>query len=339
MFIEASTALEGLAGRMSDGQLTGSCSTAAITAAGVAATTLTLPAPGTGDLRPIEKITFGELRALGRLNCLEGFDVEGYIEAETAYGATLEQLGKRFAAQPSLDGLVSLIDNQPQLTVTLAQRFRDDIVGPDTSTLSVRWEYGTRNLNSVLEEFRFLRAEKPKEDGDLLIFEAYSAIAGEDFERHRRQNRFTFTGKVEHREAFDLPHAYMQTVTDPMTGMDSQISRMASVSGNSLTDASLSLLWTRLFPKGGGPIDEENPEETNRVPRLSLSVEAMFLDDDDGMRRKDRMIGRLSYSLPLPSGMSLPFTLTYANHGEFLAEDDDKLSAHIGLSYKFNRSE
>ena len=66
--------------------------------------------------------------------------------------------------------------------------------------------------------------------------------------------------------------------------------------------------------------------------RIDISLEYIDVDGDDELMR-DRGIARLSYALPLPGGLSLPFTLTYANHSKFVGEQDDVLSTHVGLSY------
>ena len=36
------------------------------------------------------------------------------------------------------------------------------------------------------------------------------------------------------------------------------------------------------------------------------------------------------------SGMAIPFSLVYANHEKFLPDSDSRLSAHIGIKYKFD---
>ena len=39
------------------------------------------------------------------------------------------------------------------------------------------------------------------------------------------------------------------------------------------------------------------------------------------------------------STSSLPLTLTYANHGRYLGEQDQELSAHFGVSFKLGDKE
>ncbi len=311
--------------------LVAGCSAGALAGAGVPASAL-----------DIQQVTFGQIKKLSASGCLGGFDADAYAAAETAFGDQLAELGRRFETQPSVDGLVSLIDNQPQLTVTGSYRFRDDVVGPDSWNLSLKWEMGSRNLNAVLQEYRWLEAEGFAEDvsdssirADSLRAEAFARVSGGTEARHRAQNRWTFTAAVNHSDALEISHSYELQAIDPQTMMEIEIPRSATVVRDSLTDLTFNVQWSRLVRWGLAASAEDQGAAENRVPRLSVSVEGQLFDSDDP-DRKDRVVGRLSYTVPLPSGMSLPFTVTYANRGEFLGEQDEKFSAHLGLSYKLS---
>ena len=75
-------------------------------------------------------------------------------------------------------------------------------------------------------------------------------------------------------------------------------------------------------------------------PRFHLSWE--YIDVSDDPMRQDRMVAIATYEIPVPegtwvpwpAGTSIPLSLSYANHSEFLGEPDEQLSAHFGISYK-----
>ena len=53
-------------------------------------------------------------------------------------------------ARSSLDRLAELVEQQPQLLFTLAHDFRDEIVGPESTSATVTWELNGRNFGAFL---------------------------------------------------------------------------------------------------------------------------------------------------------------------------------------------
>ena len=53
--------------------------------------------------------------------------------------------------------------------------------------------------------------------------------------------------------------------------------------------------------------------------------------------RHNQLIGKVSYTLPLAGGTTLPVSLVWANRPEFVGEQKHLFSAHVGISYKLER--
>jgi hypothetical protein len=68
---------------------------------------------------------------------------------------------------------------------------------------------------------------------------------------------------------------------------------------------------------------------------VKLDLVASYEDVGDDPNRQDRGIASLTFTRKVGM-MDIPFSIVYANHGEFLPDVDARLSAHVGL--KFNMS-
>jgi hypothetical protein len=127
-------------------------------------------------------------------------------------------------------------------------------------------------------------------------------------------------------------------VTDPTTGQDVILSRLASVDVDKSHELEAKAQWTCLVPAlqfgGAGAATTAAAGAVARelIPRFTLTAE--YTDVTGDPNRQDRLIALLEYSMPIRGGMAIPVTLTYANHSKFLGGQDKQLSAHIALSYR-----
>jgi hypothetical protein len=76
--------------------------------------------------------------------------------------------------------------------------------------------------------------------------------------------------------------------------------------------------WSRKFLAAG----EGEP--------VRLDFTGRYEDVSDDPERRDRGVVTLTVTRKI-GGAEVPFGIVYANHGEFLGDVDERLSAHVGL--------
>lgn len=274
-----------------------------------------------------QSLTFEQIRQLDRGADLAADLIAGLqeiAEHEQAYGGSLAGL--------RLDALPALIDNQPQLVFSYSQRLPDEVVGPDEWTFGLHYEHGRRNFNRLLG----------RRDGGETATTALSDLARDP--SVSAEAKWIVDFSYTDRSAYRRSHEYTTTAVGA-DGETVEVPQLAEVDLPGSEDLRGKLSYTRFV---GAPMVERSatspalaatlPEvlaeslpKLESRPRLTFSLEGRWVDDP---RRQDRVVGSLSYDVPLSASLVLPLTITYANRSEFLGEQDDVLGAHIGLSYK-----
>lgn len=300
-----------------------------------------------GDKEWKERVTFGEIQQAINTSKLAQNDYDDYLKALREYASALGRFADRFVSGPNLDDIAPLIDNQPQLVLTGSYRERDQFVGPPAWAATFKLEMGSRNLNTVRSEYARLaeesrikgtQEEDPQHDLKLR-YQAFENVIKNNL--HRRQNKLIVTASYKGVSSYKLDYPYKQTVTDPASGQDVILSRLASVDVDKSHELEAKAQWTCLVPAlqfgGAGAAATAAagaPGSVARelIPRFTLTAE--YTDVTGDPNRQDRLIAMLEYSMPIRGGMAIPVTLTYANHSKFLSGQDKQLSAHIALSYR-----
>ncbi len=265
---------------------------------------------------------------------IPGFDLAAYEAALKAkikalYAVKSQTLVWRFS-----ETLPALIDNQPQFVVTGAVRNAHDLVGADLYSITTSYELGLVNFNSVIKEYRRLRRKyqdaraEQGPQGQLkppTPFEAYRNVAGR--RKVLNEDKIVFSATYKTQRAYDVSYDYVETVTDPLSGTEVTVPHMANADLPSAHEVHAQVNWTRFV----------TPKKTGEAtPRVDFSIE--YVDVSNDPSRQNRLIGRVTYTLASQGGVGIPLTLTYANHSEFLGEQDRVLSAHVGVSYKVCRN-
>ncbi len=196
--------------------------------------------------------------------------------------------------------LADLINNQPQLNVSLEYRPRRDLVGPTELTGKLRLEFGGENMNDLRA---FCSGARQFDASCLRSYTAQPGVRA----RVRRGARGWLSADVSQREGYDLDL--------PDDGV------------------SISLARDRKLAISGGlgsyvGVDEEGTE----TGRWDLKVEYDFHDGDS--ERQDRLLAGLTYTHRVSASSSAVVGLSWANKPEFLDQDLRRLGAHIGFSYK-----
>jgi hypothetical protein len=278
---------------------------------------------------PVDTLTFGQIRRAISDGRLQGFDLDGYIECLRAQG---EILGKLDAATRALhfEALPALIDNQPQLTLSATYHDPNKFVGQRTYGVRITIETGNRNFNSVLRAYR-----QALEKGNVTVINqptpvdvnslenAIEEVAAET--KAATQTKLVFNFGFQHHDQYDLEYTYQNSAAAMQRPAAVQTPGSVSLHLPASDEWTAKLQWSTLFLAtsiaGGNP-------------RLDISAEFLKVRNDPA--RQDRTVARVSYTVPLQGGGSLPFTLTYANRGEFLGQQNKLLSAHLGLSWKID---
>ena len=253
-----------------------------------------------------------------------------------------DQLGKY-----KLSHLGTMVANQPQFTITGAYRDRDDLVGGDELVFTAKLEIGSANLNRAMSHYK----KRHSADPSYTKLDAYEWAI--EKLKVRAQNRTSVSVTYKERAAWNPSYPYLLEIPNPTGGDPTEVEKVAMLSVPKGQDLCIKVSWSRTIKRSSGSVKSRGlvqqaaalgkeagiPElaglgraELDVPARIDLSFEFIDVDGDDPLMQ-DRGIARISYALPLPGGLSLPFTLTYANHSKFLGEQDDDLSTHIGLSY------
>lgn len=250
-----------------------------------------------------------------------------------------------------LSHLAAMLANQPQVTITAAYRDRDPLIGGDETVVTGKLEIGSANLNRAMSHYKKTKRVKKAEGKTYSKLEAYEWAIEEL--KVQAQNRTSISVTYKERAAWNPSYAYTLEVPDPASGDVTTFDKVATLGVPSAQDWCIKASWSRTFRRSAGSVKSRGlvqraaelgqlagvseladlgQAELDVPARIDLSLEYIDVDGDDPLTR-DRGIARVSYALPLPGGLSLPFTLTYSNHSKFLGEQDDVLSTHIGLSY------
>ena len=250
------------------------------------------------------------------------FDAIGNAAAAAELKAAVEQGQEEALAEEDSDqeiwmeaGLghfADLLDNQPQLNVAAQQSFRDDLVGGDETTGKVSYEWGRANLNNA---FRTKRCQDelntPATDTiDPVLLDRclteYTAFVNKYKDHLKDGEKFSLSAEYRDLKArtFDLP-------AQGLTGLTL----------NGAKKVIVNVGYGRYFvdPTGG-----------NEPVRLDFV--GRYEDVSDDPMRQDRGVATLTVTRKFGT-ISVPLGIVFANHGEFLGEVDEELSAHVGLKF------
>lgn len=213
----------------------------------------------------------------------------------------LERLFIKGLIKPQLANFSQLVSNQPQLIFSGSYRDRNELVGPDEVSLSVKYERGLTNINSLR---RNICSSKTCE----INLESYK----EQFNSKKFNNNLNAANRV----YLGLEYSDID---------DHEFVRAAS----------------RYFKKGGAKITgkagyarnitlADNGTPLARVD-VGLSYEE-FLKNAEG---NDRLIATIAYTRKLSENVSLPITLEYANKSAFLSDEGKQFGGNIGIKWDF----
>lgn len=220
-----------------------------------------------------------------------------------------------------LNQFAALVNNQPEFQGSLRVAVRDNVTGPDETTLRVNYEYGFVNLN------RFFGGKWRQPLGAPCL-DSTSADS----------RRSALDGG----KAQDCLSAFLAYVGDPKRKQQLERGDRVSVS---LEYTDIDSLEVPL-PDGLDPIMLPSAEklkisagygrllevDDSGMPLSRIDFMASYEDISDDPSRQDRALASLTYTRQI-GGLAVPLGVVWASKAEFLPEVDEQISAHLGIRF------
>ena len=209
-------------------------------------------------------------------------------------------------AEAHIDLLPKLIDNQPQLSAIGSYHTPGKLGGANEIAATLEFHMGRENINSV-------RRRCPGMTGDALascLSRQLALLATNGMST----DKWVLTATYKKTNAYNVTAADLGLQPPPVgfTPVAVQESNVLSVKGQG---------GMLLSEMGGKPM------------RADASLEIVRAKNN-GVRTPNRAVAKVTISLPLGDNITVPLSVTYANKPEFLGDPDERLGAHLGLSYR-----
>jgi len=253
----------------------------------------------------LEQLPLSEIPADRRVEFMRA--LESFAQDEAAIEADLrtrvDDAGLRYFAD--------LVSNQPQLFFSLESRIRDDFVGPNELAARLTWEFGFANINAYEKSYgRACRAldEPGRQVDESLLRECadtYSGFVNANRTRIRSGERFALSF-----EWVRIDDLHIMLAEDDVDFLIEGTSKLVAAVG-----------YGRLLMLD--PAQE---------PSLRLDASARYEDVSDDPTRQNRLIITVTLSKRF-GDLSIPISIVYSNHGEYLGDVDQRLSANIGIAF------
>jgi hypothetical protein len=241
-------------------------------------------------------------------------DLDPAVAARIESSARAEQ---RIAAntQGVIKAFATLLGNQPQIYGTAVYHYRNQIAGPTQYSAKFTYEASGNSLN------RFLRRNRDRCSIAQISQQAngldVSTTCVGALSAYARQIAGDMNAGASNRLA--VAFEYKRSAADRFT-----LTEPAPVSVD--TPSSHSLVYSIAY---GVPMATT---VENREGRFDFAVN--YEDVSDDPMRTDRLIASVTYSQKLTDTVTLPLSLVYANHADYLPQTDRRVGVHFGLNYK-----
>ena len=219
--------------------------------------------------------------------------VDASVASDTAYAQAMGDAG--------IFQFSDLVANQPQFTLAIEGRNRDQLVGPDDLEANLALEVG------VGANFNLLKRECAV--AELACYQKFLAT-------HRRL--------AEKKWRFKLQAAYQETdaYDSPISGVVLHLDQAQSLS------ASASF---------GGVLSFRQDAQGMTIEQNKFVLEASYEDVKGDDQRQNRLVATATLTQRVDQDLSLEVSFIWANKPQYRGEVDEELGARAGLRYKFNR--
>ena len=258
-----------------------------------------------------DKTVFADIAA----QCGEA--AERQVRALIAQGAAafLEPLvGLRNSLKnKGFDRFGELVANQPQLHVSLTSTEREPLVGADTTSGKLTYEWARVNLAHAMSKDCHRRLER---GGASELEPAFVDACAREYAAYvtARAAEIAQGDRI----SFSLEYESVDSLLVPLSTLlpGSDVEDFRSPSSKTRI---AKLGWSRNFAGG-----QEQPTRFDLV--------AGYEDVTDDPTRRDRLVATATFNMKV-GGVDMPFGIVYANRGKYLGEVDEQLSAHLGLKF------
>lgn len=241
------------------------------------------------------------------------------VMAQVEAAAAAEQKSST-RATAIVTALTQVINNQPQVYAGATYHYRNSLVGPDETSVKGTFELSPKSLN------RFLRANDsvcdPTKNTTSGKVNAANAAACTS-----RLIAFADTATQANagdRLAFAIEYKRAK-------GESVDLTKFMVVPPNTpvVRPGTTSLIYSLTY---GRPLTNAKIKDS----RIDVAVNYTNISNDPTM--KNRFVASITFSQKVSDTMTLPLTLTYANHTQYLPQTDRKVGVHFGVSYKIPNS-
>jgi hypothetical protein len=208
---------------------------------------------------------------------------------------------RAFFSKQNLDVISTLIDNQPQFTVTGSYRTPGKFGGPKQTALTGELQFGSENVNTLRAECHLM--------SDACI---------QDVVKKRLTNgvsssKWVVAASYTRNDNYKLSDLGLKGGNpSPFSAIDQRSSSEIIVKG-----------------QGGQQLTAGGP----KAIRADFAVEGHRVEKDR-VRNTNRWVAKATLTLPAGDNISIPVTVTWANKPEFLGDQRQTFGAHLGLSYR-----
>lgn len=208
---------------------------------------------------------------------------------------------RNFFTKQHLDVISSMIDNQPQAVLTSSYRSPGKYGGPKQTSITAELQYGPDNINAMRSECPIM--------GDACLQTAMQRRLTNGIST----DKLVLTGTYTRNQDYNLADL----------GLDSTVAGFQPVNLKSSSE---------LIVKGQAGRQLASTVGTENV-RADLSLEGHRVENDRS-RTTNRWVATATLTIPIGQNISVPVSVTYANRAEFLVNQNSKLAAHVGVSYR-----
>ena len=244
-------------------------------------------------------------------------DIMETLQQAASLNAAQTLEGQKAFVAAGLGNLATLIDNQPQISLTGSYRDLGPLSGPDETAATIEIQKGRNNLNTLYGDC----------DGSLnCVSKKLKSFNGDDA---LATDKFVFTASYKKQDKFSLASL----------GLPADVATFPGVRLDSNTEIKVRLQWGRqLRANLNGLSNLLGPAVTTAATsptkaRWDLAVNGIR-NSKGQLLTENRWVASWSLTVPLNAQMSLPLTVMYANKPEFLDQPRKQYGAHLGITYR-----